>query len=75
MNPAPHQIEPILAAAVELGSEADRRAFLERACGGDDVLRRRVEEMVEDHFRAGSFLESPAPNTVATVEEDRKSVV
>src|SRR5690348_14333926 len=68
MEPAACAIESILAAAVELGSEAERRAFVERACGGDAALRRRVEAMVEDHFRAGSFLESPAPN-LATVEE------
>src|SRR5687767_14805154 len=65
MRPAPHrpspeQVEAILAAAVEIGDEADRRAFVERACGGDKELRRRVEELIASHFSAGSFLDSPA---------------
>src|SRR5262245_14401323 len=63
------QIESILAAAVELGSEAERRQFVDRACAGDAELRRRVDELIENHFRAGNFLASLAPHTVATVEE------
>jgi tetratricopeptide (TPR) repeat protein len=60
MPPEARLIESILAEAVELPSDADRRAFVEQACAGDAVLRCRVEQLVEDHFRAGSFLESPA---------------
>ena len=69
MDPAPRQIESILVAAVEIESEADRRRFVERACAGDAELRRRVEGLVENYFRAGSFLESAAPGPAATVEE------
>jgi WD40 repeat protein len=60
MVPVPRPIESILATAVELASEADRQAFVERACAGDAELKRRVEELIENHFRAGSFLESAA---------------
>src|SRR5262245_53715194 len=69
MKPTVPQIESILAAAVELGSEVERRQFVERACAGDIELRRRVEELIDNHFRAGNFLASLAPHTVATVEE------
>ncbi|HKB41837.1 MAG TPA: protein kinase [Gemmataceae bacterium] len=69
MNPAAHQIESILAAAVELGSEAERHQFVERVCAGDVNLRRRVDELIDNHFRAGNFLESLAPDFLATVEE------
>src|SRR5215471_9192474 len=69
MPPSPDQVESILAAAVDIDSEAKRREFVERACAGDADLKRRVEELIENHFRAGSFLESPAPDLVATVEE------
>jgi non-specific serine/threonine protein kinase/serine/threonine-protein kinase len=62
MAPVVEPIESILAAAVEIAAEADRRAYLERACGGDAELRRRVEELIANHFRAGSFLESPPPD-------------
>jgi eukaryotic-like serine/threonine-protein kinase len=38
----------------------ERRAFLERACGGDEILRREVERLIESHEAAGDFLERPA---------------
>jgi hypothetical protein len=60
MKPLAPQVESILAAAVEIGSETERRQFVEQACAGDAELKRRVEELIENHFRAGSFLESPA---------------
>src|SRR5690242_14873601 len=60
MRPEARPVESILAEAVEIASEEQRRTFVERACAGDDGLRRRVERLVEDHFRAGSFLERPA---------------
>ncbi len=63
-----HPIESILAAAVEMKSEAARREFVERACGGDPELKRRLEVLIENHFQAGSFLESPAAAPAATVE-------
>jgi WD40 repeat protein/serine/threonine protein kinase len=66
MKPAPRQIESILAAAVEVDSEVERREFLEEACAGDAELKRRIEELVENHFRAGSFLEQPAVAPPAT---------
>jgi serine/threonine protein kinase/Flp pilus assembly protein TadD len=69
MQPSAHSIESILAAAVEMSSEVERRAFVERACAGDVELQRRVEALIDNHFRAGSFLESPAPSPDATVEE------
>ena len=65
MDLATRPVESILAAAIELGSEAERRQFVERACAGDAELRRRVEELIENYFRAGSFLESAAPNPIA----------
>ncbi len=68
MHSAARPLESILAAAVEISSEAERRQFVEQACGGDAELQRRVEELIENHFRAGNFLERPAA-TVATVRE------
>ncbi len=68
MPPAARAIESILAAAVEINSEAERRRYVEEACGGDAELRRRVEQLMEDHFRAGSFLEAPARTLAASDE-------
>jgi serine/threonine protein kinase/tetratricopeptide (TPR) repeat protein len=46
---------------------AERGAFLEQACGGDDALRRRVEALVRAHETPGSFLRRPPldPETTA----------
>ncbi len=37
----------------------DRASFLEKACGGDEVLRCKVEALLRAHDRIGSFLEEP----------------
>jgi serine/threonine protein kinase len=38
---------------------AERDAFLEQACGGDDTLRREVTSLLAAHEQAGDFLEAP----------------
>ena len=43
--------ESLFAAALEKRATAERQAFLERECAGDDDLRRRVERLLAgDHF-------------------------
>jgi hypothetical protein len=37
----------------------DRRAFLDKACGSDEQLRRKVEALLRAHDRVGDFLEEP----------------
>lgn len=69
MSPVARQLDSILAAAVELHGEAARQRFVAEACAGDDHLRQRVEELIENHFRAGSFLETPAPLLMTLLEE------
>ena len=62
-------IESIFAQAIECASAEEQAAYLDRACAGDAELRRRVEKLLNAHFRAGSFLESPVRHLVATVAE------
>jgi serine/threonine protein kinase/tetratricopeptide (TPR) repeat protein len=69
MGPTGQPIDSILAAAVEITSEAERREYVERACAGNPERRRRVEELIDNHFRAGSFLESP-PSGLTTTATD-----
>jgi serine/threonine protein kinase/Flp pilus assembly protein TadD len=69
MDPKAPQLETILAAAVEISSADERCAFVVQACGSDLELKRRVEQMIADHFQAGSFLEVPAPAFTATVAQ------
>ncbi|MEN9663878.1 MAG: Serine/threonine-protein kinase PknB [Planctomycetota bacterium] len=51
--------------AVELSAGLARRRFLASRCRWNSVLRARVERMLDDHDRAGSFLEEPAPEQLA----------
>src|SRR5262245_35338710 len=69
MKPAVEQIESILGAAVEIDDAAERREFVQKAAGGDAELQRRVEELIANHLRAGSFLESPVDVLPRTIEE------
>src|ERR1043166_2520711 len=52
--------DTIFCTAVEIASAEERTAYIATACGEDNDLRARVENLVEAHFRAGSFLEAPA---------------
>lgn len=56
----PTDVESIFFAALEISSEADRIAYLDRACGGDPALRDRVERLLAAHPRAESFLAESA---------------
>ena len=55
------QREKIFLAAIELESFDDREAFLKEACGGDDILRQRVDALIFAHERPESLLEHAAP--------------
>ena len=67
MNQTSASLESILAEAVEIALPDERQAFLSKACAENAVLRARVEQLMANHFRAGSFLERPAAilNTAA----------
>ncbi len=60
MNTVSPNPETIFGEAIAIASPLDRSLFLDRACVGNADLRRDLEHLVEDHFRAGSFLRSPA---------------
>ena len=38
-------------------STAERADYLDHACEGDEVLRRKIEALLEVHERVGDFLE------------------
>jgi serine/threonine protein kinase/Tol biopolymer transport system component len=58
------QIDTILKSAIELPS-AERAAYVERACAGDEALRAEVLSLVA-HDRTG-FLDEPLPEEAARV--------
>ena len=59
--------DTIFSGAIEIASGEERAAFVARACGTDEELRRRVERLVDAHFQAGSFLESPPASPTASM--------
>ncbi len=52
-------VEDIFQTVCEL-PHADRAAYLDRACAGDEALRREVEELLQYHQSHETFLEQPA---------------
>jgi WD40 repeat protein/serine/threonine protein kinase len=64
------QAARIFDAAVELGTPAERAAYLDAACGQDADLRAEVEELLAHDHAAGSFLNQPARlDSHATADE------
>jgi serine/threonine protein kinase/tetratricopeptide (TPR) repeat protein len=58
----------LFAAALEFDTPDERGAYLDRACGGDDLLRARVAALLRAHQQAGSFLAAPPVGSSATLE-------
>jgi len=58
-NPEHDREGALLNAALELTAD-ERAAFLDRACGDDVALRRRLENLLKAHDQAGAFLGEPA---------------
>jgi serine/threonine protein kinase/tetratricopeptide (TPR) repeat protein len=59
----------IFIAALHQRDPAERAAFLRRACGEDQAVRGRVEELLQEQEQLGSFLESPAAGPAGTADE------
>src|SRR5881296_1461003 len=70
MTPARLQtIEEIFHAALD--QEPDKvGAFLDTACGGDELLRRKVETLLASHQRAGSFIETSTVGIATRIIEN-----
>jgi hypothetical protein len=47
-------------------------AFLDKACKGDAVLRRKVETLLGARERAESFIEKPAVGLATKIIQDRQ---
>jgi tetratricopeptide (TPR) repeat protein len=62
----------IFIAALEMASPNKRRAYLDHVCQDDTALRGRVEELLEVHERAGSFLNKPISAPVLTGDYARE---
>src|SRR5262249_14038523 len=56
--------ETLFAQALEIGSDAERAAFLDRACGDNRTLRAEVESLLRADARAGDLLDVPERSAV-----------
>jgi eukaryotic-like serine/threonine-protein kinase len=63
MNDSSSRDLAIFAEAVQLSAD-ERSAYLERACGTDEELGRRLERLLKAHDQVGDFLEQPPPEAV-----------
>ena len=52
-------VESILAAAIEIPDPCERDDFVVRECGGDASWLAQIRQLIDFHFRAGSFLDHP----------------
>src|SRR5262249_42359568 len=52
------RIDQLLGELIELDA-GEHVAFLDRACGSDQKLRRKLEQLLAAHLQAGSFIEAP----------------
>src|SRR6266550_7736648 len=70
MTPARLQtIEEIFHAALD--QEPNQlNAFLDAACEGDELLRRKVEALLASHQLAGNFIETPVAGLAASIVEN-----
>src|SRR5437879_194326 len=67
-------IERVFHAALEV-EQSRRPAFLQDACGGDEVLRREVEVLLSREKRAEKFMETPALEVAGmTLAQDQKQL-
>ena len=62
------ELKAIFWDALDQSPGADRRGYLDRACGDDPDLRARVEALLGAHDDAGRFLEVPVLTPTATWE-------
>jgi eukaryotic-like serine/threonine-protein kinase len=64
------QAKAIFDEAAEIASMHEREAYLDRACAGDENLRRRVDTLLRALGAAGGFLEMPAAYYPETAENE-----
>jgi serine/threonine protein kinase/tetratricopeptide (TPR) repeat protein len=58
--------ESLFSAALEWPMSAERRAFLERACEGDDALRQRLEHLLSAHLKTLGILDHSSRRSLWT---------
>src|SRR5262245_10201875 len=68
MMRADPDVKAIFCEALDLSTDQERSAYLDRACGGNTGLRSRIEALLHAYGDSGSFLEIPAGVPTVTVD-------
>ena len=68
MSEEPKDIKSIFLEALEKRTAEERAEYLDRVCGDDANLRAEFDSLLKAHGIAGDFLESPAIEAGATLE-------
>src|SRR5262245_54513672 len=74
MNPKERKEVQIFNAALECSSPAERAAYLDQACAGDEPLRRKVEALLLACGEADEFFKT-APAACATLKVGETAIV
>ena len=67
-NERTRRIEGIYHQALKKGTEQERSAYLDSACGDDSGLRAAVEGLLKSHDKAGGFLKTPILESNVTLD-------
>jgi eukaryotic-like serine/threonine-protein kinase len=62
------ELRAIFSDALELTSQEEQLAYLDRACQGDPDLRARIDALLLAHKGLGEFLEQPVPTPSVTCD-------
>jgi serine/threonine protein kinase/tetratricopeptide (TPR) repeat protein len=71
MSEANPRTESLFWSALAISSPEERARYLDQACGGDQQLRGRIEELLAAYPKVEGFLELRAPSPAVTVDEAR----
>ena len=69
MADIPQDIQAIFTRAVACETPQQREEYLTGACGGNSVVRQRVDELLQAHFDVGDFLRCDAGEPGATLDQ------
>ena len=68
------KLRELFSKALECQPPEEQAAFLDQACQGDAGLRAQLEELLQAHREAGSFLQEPSAELPSRVGEGRDGV-
>jgi eukaryotic-like serine/threonine-protein kinase len=63
------KLETLFHRAAEIADPIARKDFLQKACDGDELLRRQVEELLANDSPSGDFLPSPVLRSLASTSD------